>query len=62
MSHTVAQRTGEIAVRCDGVVAPLDFWVLLTVPAALFGIASLASFVPARKAARIDPVELLRCQ
>jgi ABC-type lipoprotein release transport system permease subunit len=34
--------------------------VLASVAALLIGIAALAAFAPARRAARIDPVEVLR--
>ena len=102
MSYSVAQRTGEIAVRSAmgasaqqvltlvmgrgmrlaglGVVlgaigavalrqvvaselygvSPLDLTVFVFVVTTLFGVAALACFVPARRAMRIDPVNLLR--
>ena len=41
-------------------VAPNDPLVLVAVPAILVAIAALASFAPARRAARVDPVEALR--
>jgi putative ABC transport system permease protein len=41
-------------------VRPYDALSLVGAAASLFGIALLASLIPARKASRIDPVELLR--
>lgn len=41
-------------------VAPIDPTVLVVVGAVLLGAALLASFVPARRASRLDPVEALR--
>jgi predicted permease len=41
-------------------VSPTDPVVLASVAALLLGIAALAAFAPARRAARIDPVEVLR--
>jgi putative ABC transport system permease protein len=41
-------------------VSPTDPVVLASVAAMLLGIAALAAFAPARRAARIDPVEVLR--
>jgi ABC-type antimicrobial peptide transport system permease subunit len=43
-------------------VSPMDPLVLGTVAATLLAIAALASFAPARRAARIDPVEALRAE
>jgi putative ABC transport system permease protein len=41
-------------------VSATDPTVLALVPVVLLGIAALASFAPARRAARVDPVEALR--
>jgi putative ABC transport system permease protein len=41
-------------------VSATDPMVLALVPVMLLGIAALASFAPARRAARVDPVEALR--
>jgi ABC-type lipoprotein release transport system permease subunit len=41
-------------------VSPTDPLVLGIVPLVLVGIAAVASFAPARRAARVDPVEALR--
>jgi predicted permease len=41
-------------------VSPTDPLVLAAVAAVLLGIAALAAFAPARRASRIDPVEVLR--
>lgn len=43
-------------------VSPTDPAVLILACAALVGVATAASFGPARRAARIDPVEALRAQ
>jgi hypothetical protein len=41
-------------------VSPTDPVVLLTVAGVLLAVAALAAFAPARRAARIDPIEVLR--
>ena len=41
-------------------ISALDPVVLITIPVALLAIALLASFLPARRASRIDPVVMLR--
>jgi ABC-type lipoprotein release transport system permease subunit len=41
-------------------VSPTDPLVMASVAAALLFVAGLAAFAPARRAARIDPVEVLR--
>jgi ABC-type antimicrobial peptide transport system permease subunit len=43
-------------------VSPTDPGILLTVSALLLGIAAIASLGPARRAARVEPVEVLRAE
>jgi putative ABC transport system permease protein len=41
-------------------IAALDARVFVVAPLALLGVAALASFVPARRATKLDPADLLR--
>lgn len=41
-------------------VSPTDPWVLLTATVLLVALAAAASYAPARRASRVDPVEALR--
>jgi ABC-type antimicrobial peptide transport system permease subunit len=50
-----------VAGRLYGISA-LDFRVFLLASLVLFGVAILACFVPAQRAARIQPAELLRIE
>jgi ABC-type antimicrobial peptide transport system permease subunit len=43
-------------------VSPVDPAVLGTVSAVIFGVAVLAAWAPARRAARVDPAEALRSE
>ena len=43
-------------------VHPLDPGTLLLSTLLLLGLAALAAYVPARRAARLDPVDLLRTE
>jgi predicted permease len=43
-------------------VAPTDIGVIVTAVATLVGAAALATFVPARRASRVDPAAALRCE
>ena len=41
-------------------VKPLDAWTYFIVMIALLAVGALASFVPARRAAAVEPIEALR--
>ncbi|HEX6315199.1 MAG TPA: FtsX-like permease family protein, partial [Gemmatimonadaceae bacterium] len=56
----IAWATTRLLSRLLFGVSPTDPVVLATVAAGLLGVAALAAFAPARRAARIDPVEVLR--
>ncbi|WP_155121348.1 hypothetical protein [Bryobacter aggregatus] len=43
-------------------VSPNDFATFLTVIAVLFGVGLLAAYLPARRAARLDPIAALRTE
>ena len=43
-------------------VDPLDPWTYVIVIALLGGVALLASWIPARRATRVNPIEALRCE
>ena len=43
-------------------VAPLELSVFVMASVILFGVAAIACFVPARRASRVDAVELLRAE
>jgi predicted permease len=43
-------------------VSPTDGLTFAAVPAALFTIAAIACLVPARRAAKLDPIRALRCE
>jgi predicted permease len=43
-------------------ISPTDLFAFISAPAVLFAVALLASFLPARRAAKIDPLRTLRAQ
>jgi ABC-type lipoprotein release transport system permease subunit len=43
-------------------VRPTDFVILLSVSALLVAVALLASYIPARRAAAIEPMQALRAE
>jgi len=58
----LAWAVGRVAGNLLYGVSPLDP-VSIAVTIALLGLASLlASYIPARRAAKVDPMEALRCE
>ena len=43
-------------------VAPADPWILAGATALLLGVAALATWIPVRRAARVDPTTALKCE
>jgi predicted permease len=43
-------------------VAPADPWILAGATAVLLGVAALATWIPVRRAARVDPTTALKCE
>ncbi len=58
----LALALGRVAQSLLFQVSPNDPWVLATVAAVLLLVALLASFLPARRASRVDPVAALRAE
>ncbi|HEX6738840.1 MAG TPA: FtsX-like permease family protein, partial [Vicinamibacteria bacterium] len=53
---------GRVMARLLFRLPPLDPWTFATVPLVLLGAAALASYLPARRAARMDPIAALRAE
>ncbi|HEX8895151.1 MAG TPA: FtsX-like permease family protein, partial [Terriglobales bacterium] len=43
-------------------ISPLDLRTFITVPLILAAAAALASYLPARRVAKLDPIVALRCE
>ena len=43
-------------------VAPADPWILAGATALLLGVAALATWIPVRRAARVNPTTALKCE
>jgi ABC-type lipoprotein release transport system permease subunit len=43
-------------------VGPRDLLTFVAIPLALVGVGAVASYIPARRATRVDPVVALRCE
>ena len=56
----LALATGHLVTRFLYQVRPIDLWTYLAVSASLLAIGLLASLLPARKAAAIEPMQALR--
>lgn len=59
-SHGVAERSRELGVRMLFGVTPLDATTYGFAIVAMIATATVACFVPARRAMRTDPLEALR--
>jgi ABC-type antimicrobial peptide transport system permease subunit len=62
LSEALARRTREIGVRLAFQVSSRDLGTFGGMSALMVAVALLACWMPARRAARVDPIAALRCE